>query len=112
MPGRVLHVPGRRASSPSGWTRARAAGAPAPGTWDADGGTPGPGAAHAAIADRALTAFLRERFKGTRPIAQGRQLQELLMTNGIYVGVLGLDSLAGATEPAPVAEEEAVDAAR
>ena len=55
----------------------------------------GSAAAHAAIADHALTAFLRERFKGTRPIAQGRQLQELLMTNGIYVGVLGLDSIDG-----------------
>jgi glycerol-3-phosphate dehydrogenase len=70
------------------------------------------GAAHAAVADRALTAFLRERYKGSRPIAQGRQLQELLMTNGIYVGVLGLDSLATATPPSPVADEETVDAAR
>ena len=83
-----------------------------PGTWDADGHPPGSGVAHAAIADRALTAFLRERFKGTRPIAQGRQLQELLMTNGIYVGVLGLDSLASTTAPAMVAGEETVDAAR
>jgi len=58
---------------------------------DADGYAEGSAAAHAAIADRALTDFLRERFKGTRPIAQGRQLQELLMTNGIYVGVLGTE---------------------
>ena len=34
------------------------------------------------------------------------------MTNGIYSGVLGLDSLAPAPEPAPVAEEAVVDAAR
>jgi glycerol-3-phosphate dehydrogenase len=87
-------------------------GAAAPGTQEADGHAPGSGAAHAAIADRALTAFMKERFKGTRPIAQGRQLQELLMTNGIYVGVLGLDSMASAPAPAPVADEETIDAAR
>ena len=69
-------------------------------------------AEHAATADRALTAFLRERFKGSRPIAHGRQLQELLMTNGIYTGVLGLDSLDDPAEPPPVAEEATVDAAR
>ncbi|HEU0243436.1 MAG TPA: FAD-dependent oxidoreductase, partial [Candidatus Limnocylindrales bacterium] len=90
-----------------------AAAAPAvPGTNAADGTAAGSGVAHAAIADRALTAFLRERFKGTRPIAQGRQLQELLMANGIYVGVLGLDSLASATAQSMVAAEETVDAAR
>ena len=77
----------------------------------ADGAMADARAEHAATADRALAAFLRERFKGSRPIAHGRQLQELLMTNGIYSGVLGLDSLAAA-EPAPAAEEAAVDAAR
>lgn len=46
--------------------------------------------------DAALTAhaatlgFLRERFKGDRPIAAGRQLQELFVANGIYLGTLGL----------------------
>jgi glycerol-3-phosphate dehydrogenase len=80
---------------------------------DADEGTsPEARALHASIADGALTGFLRERFKGTRPIAEGRQLQELLLANGIYVGVLGLDSL----EPAPVAgpgpAEVAADAGR
>jgi glycerol-3-phosphate dehydrogenase len=71
-------------------------------------------AIHAATADRALGAFLQERFKGTRPIAHGRQLQELLMTNGIYAGVLGLDSIAAPAEPAPspATTPEAVDAAR
>jgi hypothetical protein len=34
------------------------------------------------------------------------------MTNGIYVGVLGLDSMASAPAPAPVADEETIDAAR
>lgn len=75
----------------------------------ADGRGTGTAAVHAAIADRALTGFLRERFKGTRPIAEGRQLQELMLANGIYVGVLGLDSMASA--PA-VEGEEAIDAAR
>src|SRR3954451_568891 len=77
-----------------------------------DGAPPDPRATHAALADRALAAFLRERFKGTRPIAQGRQLQELLMTNGIYIGVLGLDSMATAPAAAGVGAEEPVDAAR
>lgn len=68
------------------------------------------GADHAEVADRALTAFLRERFKGTRPIASGRQLQELLVTTGVYVGVLGLESLPSAG--ARATEPEAADAAR
>ena len=37
----------------------------------ADGTAPDERVAHAATADRALTGFLRERFKGTRPIAEG-----------------------------------------
>ena len=66
---------------------------------------------HAAIADRALTAFMRERAKGVRPIASGRQLQELMMTNLVFVDVLGVESLS--TASALVFEdEEAVDAAR
>jgi glycerol-3-phosphate dehydrogenase len=87
-----------------------ATGRPAPGTGGVDGHRAGSGALHASIADRALTSFLRERFKGTRPIAEGRQLQELMMTNGIYVGVLGLESMASA--PAPALDEESLDAAR
>jgi glycerol-3-phosphate dehydrogenase len=87
-----------------------ATGLPAPGAHVVDGHGPGTGALHAAIADRALTGFLRERFKGTRPIAEGRQLQELMMTNGIYVGTLGLESMASA--PAPAVDEESLDAAR
>jgi glycerol-3-phosphate dehydrogenase len=87
-----------------------ATGHPAPGAHVVDGHHPGSGALHAAIADRALTGFLRERFKGTRPIAEGRQLQELMITNGIYVGVLGLESMASA--PAPALDEESLDAAR
>jgi glycerol-3-phosphate dehydrogenase len=63
------------------------------------GGAAGPaeaGADGAAGLDRALTEFVRERFKGTRPIAWGRQLQELWLVSGLYSGVLGIDSLAGA----------------
>jgi glycerol-3-phosphate dehydrogenase len=87
-----------------------AAGTPAPGTASVDGHGPGTAALHAAIADRALTAFLRERFKGTRPIAEGRQLQELMLANGIYIGVLGLESMASA--PAAAVDEESLDAPR
>jgi glycerol-3-phosphate dehydrogenase len=38
--------------------------------------------------------FLRERFRGSRPIAWGRQLQELWLTSGIYWGTLGAGALA------------------
>lgn len=58
----------------------------------------------AARADRALIDFLRERFKGTRPIAWGRQLQELWMVSGIYSGTLGIESLATTTAPAEAQE--------
>jgi glycerol-3-phosphate dehydrogenase len=43
--------------------------------------------------DRILTDFVAERFRGTRPIAWGRQLQELWLTAGLYTGVLGIDRL-------------------
>jgi glycerol-3-phosphate dehydrogenase len=46
-----------------------------------------------ARSDRALVDFLAERFRGTRPIAWGRQLQELWVTAGLYSGVLGIGSL-------------------
>ena len=59
--------------------------------------------------DDAIVGYLRERFKGTRPIAAGRQLQELWMVLGIYGG-LGVESLIGAS---PVeAPREAVNASR
>jgi glycerol-3-phosphate dehydrogenase len=90
--------------------RTPAAGQPVPGALEVDGYSPGTPAHHAAIADRALTGFFRERFKGTRPIAEGRQLQELMMTNGIYLGVMGLESMTSA--PAPKLTEESLDAAR
>jgi glycerol-3-phosphate dehydrogenase len=90
--------------------RTAATGQPVPGALAVDGYSPGTPAHHAAIADRALTGFFRERFKGTRPIAEGRQLQELMMTNGIYLGVMGLESMTSA--PAPKLTEESLDAAR
>jgi glycerol-3-phosphate dehydrogenase len=72
--------------------------------------------ASADVADDAIVGYLRERFKGTRPIAAGRQLQELWMVLGIYMGGLGLDSL---IERAPAVKatrvsthREAVDAKR
>jgi glycerol-3-phosphate dehydrogenase len=60
------------------------------------GGSPDDGTANAlppADVDRMLLDFLAERYRGTRPIAWERQLQELWVTAGIYNGVLGLDSL-------------------
>jgi glycerol-3-phosphate dehydrogenase len=49
-----------------------------------------------AASDGVLVDFLAERYKGTRPIAWGRQLQELWLTAGLYSGVLGIRSLVGA----------------
>jgi glycerol-3-phosphate dehydrogenase len=46
-----------------------------------------------ASGDRALADFLRERHKGTRPIAYGRQLQEWALTSAIQWGTLGAGSL-------------------
>jgi glycerol-3-phosphate dehydrogenase len=51
--------------------------------------------------DATLTDFLEERFRGTRPIAWGRQLQELWLTIGIYEGILGTTG-APAPDPGPV----------
>jgi hypothetical protein len=59
--------------------------------------------------DDAIVGYLRERFKGTRPIAAGRQLQELWMVLGIYGG-LGVESLVDGKSA--VASREAVDARR
>jgi glycerol-3-phosphate dehydrogenase len=46
-------------------------------------------------AEDAMAGFLRERQRGTQPIAHGRQLQEALITAGFHWGTLGLDSLVG-----------------
>jgi len=43
--------------------------------------------------ERAMSDFLRERQRGTQPIAHGRQLQEALITAGFQWGTLGLESL-------------------
>jgi glycerol-3-phosphate dehydrogenase len=56
----------------------------------------------AALYDRVVTDFLAERFHGTRPIAWGRQLQELWVTAGLYGGVLGIGSLIEADRRPPV----------
>ncbi|MGH2466028.1 MAG: anaerobic glycerol-3-phosphate dehydrogenase subunit GlpA [Candidatus Limnocylindrales bacterium] len=57
-----------------------------------------------------LVAFLRERYRGIRPIAWGRQLQELWLSSGIYWGTLGLDAFV----PASIVPEatEAADGQR
>jgi glycerol-3-phosphate dehydrogenase len=41
----------------------------------------------------ALVGFLRERVRGSRPIAWGEQLQELMLEAGIYRGTLAVDTL-------------------
>ena len=46
-----------------------------------------------------LPDFLAERYRGTRPIAWGRQLQELWLSTGIYWGSLGLDGTASPPPP-------------
>ncbi len=61
-------------------------------------------------ADRAILGFLRERFKGTRPIAAGRQLQEQWMISGVYEGGLGVRSLI--EHETPEASREVVDVHR
>ncbi len=48
----------------------------------------------AEMAEAALVDFLAERYRGTRPIAWGRQLQELWLSTGIYWGILGVDAFA------------------
>lgn len=59
--------------------------------------------------DRILIDFLGERYRGTRPIAWGRQLQELWLVAGLYTGVLGIGALAAGLdareEPLPAAEQ-------
>ena len=80
-PPRDGAVPGRR-SARSGPPGSSANGRRAPAQ-----------AAVADLSDRAILGFLRERFKGTRPIAAGRQLQEQWMISGVYEGGLGVESL-------------------
>lgn len=55
----------------------------------------------AGITDRASTDFLRERHKGTRPVAYGRQLQEWSFVTAIYRGTLGIAALESARAPQP-----------
>jgi glycerol-3-phosphate dehydrogenase len=47
------------------------------------------------MTEGAMADFLRERQRGTQPIAHGRQLQEAVITAGFHWGTLGLDSLVG-----------------
>jgi glycerol-3-phosphate dehydrogenase len=46
--------------------------------------------------EETLLGFLRERFRGTRPIAWGDQLAELWLTAGIYRGTLAVEGLTDA----------------
>lgn len=60
----------------------------------------------AAVTDRALSDFLRERHKGTRPIAHGRQLQEWALTCGIQWGTLGVASVIPTDPPETAGDAE------
>jgi glycerol-3-phosphate dehydrogenase len=59
--------------------------------------------------DAVILGFLRERFKGTIPIASGRQLQEEWLVTAIYAGGLGLDSLVGSGTAAGTGEASHAD---
>jgi len=83
-------------------------GAAAGGAAEVDGGSATSASDPAAVADAALAAFVRERFKGTRPIAWGRQLQELWLAAGVYAGVLGVDTPTPTPTPAPLLGREAL----
>jgi glycerol-3-phosphate dehydrogenase len=43
--------------------------------------------------NKALVDFLQERWKGMTPILWGHQLRQVLLDEGIYLGLLGLDKL-------------------
>jgi glycerol-3-phosphate dehydrogenase len=45
------------------------------------------------MTETAMRDFIRERQRGTQPIAHGRQLQEAMITAGFQWGTLGLDSM-------------------
>ena len=82
LPGRVLHVPGRRADGRAGCRRSESRGRRERrlryGGRRRDRSV-GRFPASPDAADDAIVGYLRERFNGTRPIAAGRQLQELWM---------------------------------
>ncbi len=61
----------------------------------------------AGLASTSAEAFLAERLNGLRAVAWGRQLQEALLVEGLYRGVLGLRC-----SPVADTEPEAVDAVR
>lgn len=59
----------------------------------------------AGLASTSAAAFLEERLNGLRAVAWGRQLQEALLVEGLYRGVLGLPR-----SSVPATEPEAADA--
>ena len=58
----------------------------------------------AGLAGTSAEAFLEERLKGLRAVAWGRQLQEALLVEGLYRGVLGLPR-AAVVDTAPEAAD-------
>ncbi len=47
----------------------------------------------AGAANKALTDFLQERWKGIQPVLWGQHLRQMQLDEGIYLGLLGLDKL-------------------
>jgi glycerol-3-phosphate dehydrogenase len=43
--------------------------------------------------NKALVDFLQERWKGSLPVLWGQQLRQVLLDEGIYLGLLGIDKL-------------------
>jgi hypothetical protein len=43
--------------------------------------------------NKALVDFLQERWKGQLSVLWGQQLRQILLDEGIYLGLLGLDKL-------------------
>ena len=48
---------------------------------------------------QALAGFVRERFRGVRPLLWGHQLRQLYLDELIYRRTLGLDRLTGDYDP-------------
>jgi glycerol-3-phosphate dehydrogenase len=48
---------------------------------------------------RALADFVRERYRGVRPLLWGHQLRQLYLDESIYRRTLGLDRLTGDYDP-------------
>ena len=48
--------------------------------------------------NQALRSFLERRWRGIKPVAEGDQLREEQLTEGIYAGIFNLDQERDPTE--------------